>query len=198
MIQYAHQLDTSLPEKCPVPQTHAPDKAAEDVLGAATTGNQHLPQEPNDERMHIDGEEEETTMGEGVVAVEGETTREGEELPVVVQQPEVQTTAIAMAQRPSQAPQPLSSDAPSLTRPRFDVERLKQIVAEMDLRRKEWLRQYKTNLDLNDVLEIRNPQSVIEFVPEILVNMKKEELNHMYPSNFLDRSLQMEISDKYR
>jgi hypothetical protein len=68
----------------------------------------------------------------------------------------------------------------------------------MDQRRKEWLRQYKSNLDLNDVLEIRNPQSVIEFVPEILVNLKKEEQRHLYPSNFLDRGLQMEITDKYR
>ena len=68
----------------------------------------------------------------------------------------------------------------------------------MESRRKEWLRQYKANLDLNDVLEIRNPQSVIEFVPEILINMKKEELRHMYPPNFVDRSMQMEITDKYR
>ena len=85
-----------------------------------------------------------------------------------------------------------------LTRPRFDTDKLKEIVAEMEQRRKEWLRQYKSNLDLNDVLEIRNPQSVIEFVPEILVNLKKEEQRHLYPSNFLDRGLQMEITDKYR
>ena len=38
----------------------------------------------------------------------------------------------------------------------------------MQVRRKDWLQKYKTNLDLNDVLEIRNPQSVIEFVPEII------------------------------
>ena len=54
------------------------------------------------------------------------------------------------------------------------------------------------HLDLNDVLEIRNPQSVIEFVPEIVNNMKEEELKHMYPANFLDRAFQTEISDKYR
>lgn len=55
----------------------------------------------------------------------------------------------------------------------------------MDLRRKEWLKEYKTKLDLNDVLEIRNPQAVIEFVPEIIENMRNEELSHMYPSTFL-------------
>jgi hypothetical protein len=52
---------------------------------------------------------------------------------------------------------------------------------------------------LNDVLEIRNPQAVIEFVPEIMQNLRAEEERHMYPSTFLiDRSFQNEISDKYR
>ena len=58
----------------------------------------------------------------------------------------------------------------------------------MDARRKEWLRKYKSDLDLNDVLEIRNPLSVIEFVPEIVNNMREDELKHMYPANFLDRA----------
>lgn len=58
----------------------------------------------------------------------------------------------------------------------------------MDNRRRDWLKKYKTKLDLNDVLEIRNPQAVIEFVPEIVENMRKEELRHMYPPNFLDKS----------
>ena len=49
----------------------------------------------------------------------------------------------------------------------------------MELRRKEWLREYKTKLDLNDVLEIRNPQAVVEFVPEIMENMRNEEQRHM-------------------
>lgn len=60
----------------------------------------------------------------------------------------------------------------------------------MELRRKDWLREYKTKLDLNDVLEIRNPQAVVEFVPEIMENMRNEEQRHMYPSNFLlDKSI---------
>lgn len=96
----------------------------------------------NDAKMHIEGEEEETTMGEGVVAVEGETTMDGKELPVVVQQPEVQASSQTMTQNPNRAPQQntTSNDAPNLPKPRFDKERLKDIVAEMDLRRKEWLR----------------------------------------------------------
>lgn len=68
----------------------------------------------------------------------------------------------------------------------------------MENRRKNWLKSYKTKLDLNDVLEIRNPQSVIEFIPEIIDNMKVEELKHMYPANFLCRTIQDEISEKYR
>lgn len=62
---------------------------------------------------------------------------------------------------------------------------MQAIVDEMENRRKQWLREYKTKLDLNDVLEIRNPQAVVEFVPEIMENMRKEEERHMYPSNFL-------------
>ena len=49
-----------------------------------------------------------------------------------------------------------------------------QIQNEMENRRKKWLKEYKQKLDLNDVLEIRNPQAVIEFIPEIIENMKVE------------------------
>jgi hypothetical protein len=60
------------------------------------------PVDAKDEKMHIEGEEEETTMGEGMVAVEGETTQDGQELPVVVQQPEVHATvATTMPQQPT-------------------------------------------------------------------------------------------------
>ena len=60
----------------------------------------------------------------------------------------------------------------------------------MEQRRKDWLKEYKQKLDLNDVLEYRNPQAVVEFIPEILDNMRKEELLHMYPANFLESSFQ--------
>jgi len=68
----------------------------------------------------------------------------------------------------------------------------------MELRRKNWLRDYKSKLDLNDVLEIRNPQSVVEYVPEIIANLRIEEMRHIYPATFLDNSFQSEISEKYR
>ena len=58
----------------------------------------------------------------------------------------------------------------------------------MDQRRKNYLKNYKTKLDLNDILELRDPQSVVEFIPEIIVNMRTEEERHMYPNNFLDKN----------
>jgi len=58
----------------------------------------------------------------------------------------------------------------------------------MDNRRKNYLKNYKTKLDLNDILELRNPQSVVEFIPEIISNMNKDEEKHLYPNNFLDKS----------
>jgi len=60
----------------------------------------------------------------------------------------------------------------------------------MEVRRKAWLKDYKSKLDLNDILEIRNPQSVIEFIPEIIENMKLEEERHLYSEDFLERSFQ--------
>ena len=57
----------------------------------------------------------------------------------------------------------------------------------MENRKKNWMKSYKTKLDLNDVLEIRNPQSVVEFIPEIISNMKEEEKTHKYQPNFLDK-----------
>ena len=68
---------------------------------------------------------------------------------------------------------------------KFNEAKLLAIVHEMESRRKEWLKEYKTKLDLNDVLEIRNPQAVVEFVPEIIENIRKEEDRHLYPKNFL-------------
>ncbi len=37
------------------------------------------------------------------------------------------------------------------------------------------------NLEVCDLLDIRNPQSVAEFAPQIYRYLHSEELNHMYP-----------------
>lgn len=81
----------------------------------------------------------------------------------------------------------MSNNLIELPKPAFDDNKLKEVFEMQENRRKEWLRKYKTKLDLNDVLQIRDPQSVVEFIPEIVMNMRKDELNHMYPANFLDR-----------
>jgi G2/mitotic-specific cyclin 1/2 len=80
----------------------------------------------------------------------------------------------------------------------FSETRLEMVGQEMERRRREWVKAYKGGLDLNDVLELRNPQSVIEFIPEIVTNMRREEQRHLYPSGFLERGQQAEISEKYR
>jgi hypothetical protein len=70
------------------------------------------------------------------------------------------------------------------------------VAQEMDERRKDWVKSYKGKLEIYDILELRNPQSVIEYVPEIIVNMQEEEPAHFYPPDFLQS--QREITDKYR
>lgn len=86
-----------------------------------------------------------------------------------------------------------------LIKGKFDEQKLAKVAVEHDDRKKVWLKGYKTNLEINDVFEIRNPQSVIEFIPEIVENMRKEEKRHLYPQNFLkDPNFQNEISHVYR
>lgn len=65
---------------------------------------------------------------------------------------------------------------------------MQQISNEMESRRKNYLKNYKTKLDLNDILQLRDPQAVVEFIPEIIESMRIDENKHMYPNNFLDRS----------
>ncbi len=89
------------------------------------------------------------------------------------------------AQTNKQGPPLASSSTQKKETLSFDEERLNEVAKTMENRRKEWLKKYKTKLDLNDVLEIRNPQSVIEFIPEIIENMRKEEERHLYPADFL-------------
>lgn len=49
-----------------------------------------------------------------------------------------------------------------------------QITQEMEKRRKEWLNNYKKQLEINDILELRNPQSVVEFIPQIVDSMFRD------------------------
>ena len=73
-------------------------------------------------------------------------------------------------------------------------------MAEFEKRREDWRRGVRRDLDVADILEMRNPQSVIEFVNSIIVSMKNEEIRHMYPSDFLpqEREDSELINDRYR
>ncbi len=51
----------------------------------------------------------------------------------------------------------------------------------MEERRKERMKTLTRNLEVCDLLDIRNPQSVAEFAPAIYKNMSIEELQHLYP-----------------
>jgi hypothetical protein len=44
----------------------------------------------------------------------------------------------------------------------------------MDKRRKEWVKEHKKKLEVNDILELRNPQAVVEFIPEIVESMFRD------------------------
>jgi len=82
----------------------------------------------------------------------------------------------------------------------FNQEKLKVIVAEFEKRREDWRRNIRRDLDVADILEMRNPQSVIEFVNQIIVSMKNEEIKHMYPHDYLplERENSELINERYR
>lgn len=46
----------------------------------------------------------------------------------------------------------MSNNVIELPKPSFDDNKLKEVNETQENRRKEWLRKYKTKLDLNDVL----------------------------------------------
>lgn len=52
------------------------------------------------------------------------------------------------------------------------------------------------NLEVCDLLDMKNPQSVAEFAPQIYKNMHLEELQHLYPEDFMQN--QSEITEKMR
>jgi|LauGreDrversion4_2_1035121.scaffolds.fasta_scaffold378790_1 hypothetical protein len=82
----------------------------------------------------------------------------------------------------------------------FNQDKLKVIVAEFEKRREDWRRNIRRDLDVADILEMRNPQSVIEFVNQIIVSMKNEEIKHMYPHDYLplERENSELINERYR
>lgn len=64
-------------------------------------------------------------------------------------------------------------------------------------RRRERMKTLTRNLEVCDLLDIRNPQSVAEYAPQIYRFLHSEENRHLYPAEFLVGN-QSEITEKMR
>jgi predicted transcriptional regulator len=65
--------------------------------------------------------------------------------------------------------------------PTLSQAKMEEVARLMEERRKERMKTLTRNLEVCDLLDIRNPQSVAEFAPQIYRYLHSEELNHMYP-----------------
>ena len=66
----------------------------------------------------------------------------------------------------------------------------------MEERHKEQMKTLTRNLEVCDLLDMRNPQSVAEFAPEVYKHLFKQEDLYQYPQNFMNN--QNEIDRKKR
>ena len=71
-----------------------------------------------------------------------------------------------------------------------------QVAQLMEERRKERMKTLTRNLEVCDLLDMRNPQSVAEFAPQIYKQLLIEEVDHLYPDDFMQN--QTEITEKMR
>ena len=55
----------------------------------------------------------------------------------------------------------------------------------MDERRKERMKILTRNLEVCDLLDMRNPQSVAEFAPQVYKHLFREEERLKYPADFM-------------
>ena len=101
------------------------------------------------------------------------------------------------------APEPNNTDDNTPTtqsdeqEPSLSQAKMEEVARIMEERRKERMKTLTRNLEVCDLLDIRNPQSVAEFAPQIYRYLHQEELNHMYPQDFLVNN-QNEITEKMR
>ena len=66
----------------------------------------------------------------------------------------------------------------------------------MDERKKERMKTLTKALEVCDLLDMRNPQSVAEYAPSIYTFLRKEEIEHLYSDYFMCN--QSEITEKMR
>lgn len=79
----------------------------------------------------------------------------------------------------------------------LSLERMQEVARLMEERRKERMKTLTRNLEVCDLLDIRNPQSVAEYAPQIYKFLHQEELRHIYPQEFIVGN-QQEITEKMR
>lgn len=99
---------------------------------------------------------------------------------------------MATSQTPSSPADELNEQLPTASELRS--QEVARIVEE---RRKERMKTLTRNLEVCDLLDIRNPQSVAEYAPQIYKYLHNEEVRHLYPVDFLIGN-QNEITEKMR
>lgn len=99
---------------------------------------------------------------------------------------------MATSQTPSSPADELNEQLPTASELRS--QEVARIVEE---RRKERMKTLTRNLEVCDLLDIRNPQSVAEYAPQIYKYLHNEEVRHLYPGDFLIGN-QNEITEKMR
>ena len=72
----------------------------------------------------------------------------------------------------------------------------KEVQDIMDERKKDRMKVLTRNLEVCDLLDMRNPQSAAEYAPSVFRHLTMEEEVHKYPANFM--SNQSEIDRKKR
>jgi len=102
-----------------------------------------------------------------------------------------------------EAPQIVSSQTPPSPSDELAEEpsesqlKMEEVARVVEERRKERMKTLTRNLEVCDLLDIRNPQSAAEYAPQIYKHLHSEEQRHLYPADFLVGN-QSEITEKMR
>jgi len=116
-----------------------------------------------------------TTSGFSLQLMPSVITQDIKELP---QQPIPEPP---MQQHPGMSQTPSSQADDTEPFPAFNLDKLQEVGKQMEERRKERMKTLTRNLEVCDLLDIRNPQSVAEYAPQIYRYLHQEEKRHMYP-----------------
>ena len=96
---------------------------------------------------------------------------------------------------PSRAPLRQKEQPQSSTKS-VSEDKQAQVAQLVEERRKERMKTLTRTLEVCDLLDLRNPQSVAEFAPQIYKHLQQEEEQHLYPEVFMKN--QKEVTEKMR